>query len=145
MTHLEDFKHQIRIMARFADADMMGHVNNAKYVTYVEEARIHYARDVLGWRDESGTLGMILARTEIDYLLPLKIGQTVRVYTRCSRIGRKSFDLQYAIVMDEGEALVSTCKTAMVAFDYERGVSVPVKDSWRERILAYENTPPETA
>ena len=140
---LEDFAYHFTITARFADGDIMGHVNNAKYVTYLEEARINYAREVLGWRGGSNALGMILARTEIDYRLPLHIGDTVNVYVRCSRIGGKSFDLSYAIVMNESNQPVATAVTTMVAFDYGQGISVPVVDDWRSRIHTFEKTPPD--
>ena len=140
---LDEFNYFIRITVRFADADMMGHVNNAKYVTYLEEARIQYARDVLGWQKTPRELGMILARTEIDYLRPLMFGDTVRVYVRCSKIGRKSFALRYVLVDDASQEIVSNAMTAMVAFDYTQGVSVPVEQVWKDRILAYETTPPE--
>lgn len=139
---LEDFKHSIVITPRFADTDIMGHVNNASYITYIEEARIQYARDVFNWNGEASKIGMILAKTQIDYLLPLHIGDTVQVYTRCSRIGRKSFDLSYILVLTKGERLVATATTTMVAYDYTREASILVSDSWRERIIDYEKLTP---
>ena len=139
---LEDFKHSVIITPRFADTDIMGHVNNAKYVTYLEEARIQYARDVFDWNGEASKIGMILAKTQIDYLLPLHIGNTIQVHTRCSRIGRKSFDLTYVMVLVKGDRLVASATTTMVAYDYTREASIMVSDSWRERMIAYEKLTP---
>lgn len=141
---LDNYKHNISVITRFSDTDIMGHVNNARYVTYLEEARIQYTRDVLGWGGEAREIGMILAKTVIDYLLPLHVGDLVKVYTRCSRLGRKSFDMSYVIVLAPDDNLVATASTTMVAYDYTREASIMVSEDWRTRIAAYEKVAPTT-
>jgi len=143
MMLLDDFKHSILLTTRFSDGDVMGHVNNARYATYLEEARIQYARDVFGWNGEPDEIGMILVKTVIDYLMPLRVGNTIKVHTRCSRIGRKSFDLNYIVMIEGKGALVSTATTTMVAYDYQREASVLVSDEWKKSVLAYEKIKPE--
>jgi acyl-CoA thioester hydrolase len=102
---------------RFQDCDPMGHANNAVYSTYLEEARI----GVLG------TLAtFILARVEIDFRAQLRAGDEVEVRTRCARIGTKSFELEHEIGVDE--RVVAHAKSVLVAYDYERGESVPLPD-----------------
>jgi acyl-CoA thioester hydrolase len=134
---LENFIYSVPIEVRFADLDVLGHLNNAKYSTYIEQARITYVRDVCNWNGNWLHLGMILARTEIDYKLPIEFGEPVRVYVRVSRLGNKSFDFEYAIVKNEDE-LAAMAKTVIVAYDYEKGESIAVPQQWREAITAYE-------
>ena len=141
MQNVGDFRHSIELMARFGDVDMLGHVNNAVYITYVEEARIQYARDVLGWDGTPSKLGLIVARIAIDYLLPIYAGQTLRLYTRCTRLGNKSFDLAHLMLLDE--ALVSNIDTTLVAYDAVTEQSHPLPDAFRQNIIAYETVPPE--
>jgi len=139
---MEPFRYQIPIEVRFADLDVLGHLNNAKYLTYIEQARIVYVRDVCGWDGANWKhLGMILARTEIDYKLPIAFDDAVKAYVRVSRMGGKSFDMEYLVTRQRGETeeeIAATVKTIMVAYDYQQDSSIPIPDSWRERILAYE-------
>jgi acyl-CoA thioester hydrolase len=138
---MDGFRYKLPIEVRFADLDVLGHLNNAKYLTYIEQARIVYVRDICGWEGNWKQLGMILARTEIDYKLPIDFEHQAYAYVRVSRLGSKSFDMEYLVTRQKGateEEIAATVKTVMVAYDYQQDTSIPVPDSWRERILAYE-------
>jgi acyl-CoA thioester hydrolase len=139
---LEDFRHSISISPRFTDIDLMGHVNNATYLTYLEEARLYYAHDVFRGGIKAESPGMIMVKASIDYLLPIYLGDPIHIYTRCSRFGRKSFDLSYVIVKEADERLLSVATTTLVAYDYSRLKSVIIPAEWRERVTAYEKTQP---
>ncbi len=120
---LADFPYVHRDSVRFRDCDAMGHVNNAVYSTYLEEARIGVLGDLIDF---------ILARVEIDFRSELRAGEEVEVRTRCSRIGTKSFDLEHVIAADG--RVVAEAKSVLVSYDYERAESVPVPDALRERL-----------
>src|SRR5688500_14260905 len=92
------FRHVTPVQLRFKDLDSMGHVNNANHFTYMELARVHYFHDVIAENNDWSQNGFILAKMTIDYKLPLMMGDEVVVFTRCSRVGNKSFDLEYALV-----------------------------------------------
>ena len=117
------FVHRERV--RFRDCDPMGHVNNAVYSTYLEQARI----GVLG-----GLSAFILARVEIDFRAELRAGEEVEVRSRCGRIGTKSFDLEHELHADG--RLVAEARSVLVAYDYETGRSVEVPDAVKARLLA---------
>ena len=114
-----------RDTVRFRDCDAMGHVNNAVYSTYLEEARIGVLGDLIDF---------ILARVEIDFRSELRAAEEVEVRTRCSRVGRKSFDLEHVITADG--RLVAEAKSVLVSYDYERGESVPVPEELRRRLAS---------
>ena len=138
---MEGFRYQIPIEVRFADLDVLGHLNNAKYIAYAEQARIMYVQDVCGWQGNWTQLGMILARQEVDYRLPIAFGDNVQVYIRVSRIGGKSFDFEYVITRQRGDEepeIAAEVKTIMVAYDYQEDTTIAVPDDWREEITAYE-------
>jgi acyl-CoA thioester hydrolase len=115
------YVHRDRV--RFRDCDAMGHVNNAVYSTYLEEARI----GVLG-----ELIDFILARVEIDFRSELRNGEDVEVRTRCSRIGTKSFDLEHVISADG--RLVADARSVLVSYDYELGASIEVPAELRARL-----------
>ena len=108
---------------RFRDCDAMGHVNNAVYSTYLEQARI----GILG-----GLEPFILARVEIDFRAELRAGEQVEVRSRCSRVGTKSFDLEHQIWA--GDRLVADAKSVLVGYDYTSGASVPLTENQRRRL-----------
>jgi acyl-CoA thioester hydrolase len=110
---------------RFRDCDAMGHVNNAVYSTFFEEARI----DALG-----GLADFILARVEIDFLSELRAGEQIEVGTRCSRIGNKSLDLEHEI--HANGRIAARAKSVLVGYDYARGESAPLPEELKSRLSA---------
>jgi acyl-CoA thioester hydrolase len=108
---------------RFRDCDAMGHVNNAVYSTYLEQARIA----IMGGLGE-----MILARVEIDFRAELHAGEDVEIRSRCGRIGTKSFDLLHEL--RAGDRLVAEAKSVLVGYDYTAGRSVPLTENQRRRL-----------
>lgn len=137
----EDFRHHIQIEIRFADLDAIGHVYHATYLTYMEQGRIHYLRDVFGWQGDVMSIGLVVARLEIDYRASLFMNDTVHVATRCSRMGNKSFDWVYLLRREKDGApdeIVATALTTVVHMDYKTRVSLPVPQHWRERYQQFE-------
>ena len=120
---MEEFPYIHRERVRFRDCDPMGHVNNAVYSTYLEQARIGVVGDLAPF---------ILARVEIDFRAELRSGEEVEVRTRCGRIGTKSFDLEHEIVADG--RLVAEAKSVLVGYDYDAGRSVPLSDDLRRQL-----------
>ena len=122
-----DFVHQETV--RFRDVDAMGHVNNAVFLTYIEEARIAYLL-----RFGAEVTQMILARAEIDFRAPLRDGDELEIGVRPVGVGTKSFELEYEV--RSADALAAEAKTVIVSFDYESGRSVDVPQTWREALAA---------
>jgi acyl-CoA thioester hydrolase len=126
-----DFVHVERV--RFRDLDPMGHVNNAVFLTYLEQARVALFSE-LGAATALEEMNMIVARVEIDFKAPVRLGQEVEISVRASRFGTKSFDLDYELRV-EGET-VAEAKSVQVAYDYDRREPVPVPAEWREKLTA---------
>jgi acyl-CoA thioester hydrolase len=126
-----DFVHEERV--RFRDLDPMGHVNNAVFLTYLEQARIAFFAEA-GAATGLEDMNMVVARVEIDFKAPVRLGQEVEVSVRASRFGTKSFDLEYELHV-EGE-LVAEAKSVQVAYDYDRRQPIPVPAEWREKLTA---------
>lgn len=126
------FNYAVDIEIRFADMDALGHVNNAVYLTYFEMARTKYWQDVVKW--DWKTLGIIIARAEIDYVSQLTVRDRAKMYIRTSRVGNTSFDLEYALVRkgdDGSELLAAKGMTVCVVFDYEKQKPSPIPSEQR--------------
>jgi acyl-CoA thioester hydrolase len=138
---MEPFKHKTPIQIRFKDVDKMGHVNNANHVTYVELARIRYFDDILKadgrW---SKDMGVILARTEIDYVSPIFLHDNVFVYMRCGKIGTKSLTTEFAIVREKNgrEELLAKGVAIIVYFDYHHNRTIAVPEDHVDKLKRFE-------
>jgi acyl-CoA thioester hydrolase len=118
-----DWPFVIHERVRFRDVDSFGHVNNAVYSTYLEQARL----DALG-----GLGSVILARVEIDFRAEVNVGVEIEVRSRCTRVGTMSVELEHEILA--AGRLAAEAKSVLVGFDYERRVSAPITDRLRERL-----------
>ena len=127
------FSHPIEV--RFRDCDPLGHVNNAAYLTYLEQARLFYWRSLWGFGLDDGSVrpGVIMARAEIDYRLPARYGQTLEVRIDVAAIGRTSFTYDYEIVDGDGR-VVASARTVQVMYDYERAAPVPIPAEIRQKM-----------
>jgi acyl-CoA thioester hydrolase len=124
------------LQVRFRDCDAMGHVNNAVYLTYLEETRFAYWRHLWGAGEPApGVPGVILARAEIDYRRAARYGDVLTVRMAHEKIGRTSITSLYEIVDAAGET-IANARTVLVAYDYTTGQSVPLSDDVRARLLA---------
>jgi acyl-CoA thioester hydrolase len=114
---------------RFRDLDSLAHMNNAVYATFLEQARIAFLES-----NGAHVGNMILARLEIDFRSPAGLGEHVEIAVTPTRVGTKSFDLEY--VMRVGGRVVAEAKTVLVAYDYTHARSVEIPDEWKERLAA---------
>ena len=126
------------IPIRFSDMDAFGHVNNAIYLTYFEIARSNYWKEIIEW-DWSET-GIILGRSEINYLKPIVIDDVIACYVRTTRIGNSSFDVMHVLVKvtEHGEEICTTGKTVCISYDYNTNKSVPIPKTHRHKMIEYD-------
>jgi acyl-CoA thioester hydrolase len=127
---VEGFPFVHRETVRFRDLDGMGHVNNAVFSTYLEQARLAW----FGGDEEMPLRDVILARTEIDFRDQVGVGEVVEIGVRPVRVGTKSFELEYEL--HSGGRVVAEAKSVLVGYDYARGESIPVPDRWKRRLSA---------
>ncbi len=140
------YKHKAKIEIRFSDLDVLGHVNNAHYLSYFEQARINYFKEAIGNNINWAKKGVILASATLDFLKPIFLNDNIFVFTKCQRVGKKSFILLHSIVKEtpRGEDEVARGTTVMVCFDYENRSSMDVPNEWKDKLTIYEygNTQP---
>ena len=126
------FYHPVKI--RYSDLGPRQHVNNARYLSFVEDARIAY-RKHLGLSDE---VGVIIVNTNITYHDPIFLDDQIKVGVRVTKCGTTSITFEHCIVDQDSEKLYTSVETVMVTYDYRQDRSVPVPVSWREAIAAFE-------
>jgi acyl-CoA thioester hydrolase len=120
----------------------MGHVNNAVYLTYLEQARLHLWRERWQVDPRQSGEGIILARAEVDFRSPAVYGETLEVRLDVAGIGRSSFTYEYEVVEAGARRLVLTARTVLVWYDYAAGRSVPIPDAIRALLEEERRTAP---
>jgi acyl-CoA thioester hydrolase len=141
-----DFAFCSPVDVRFADTDAMGHVNNARYLTYCEIARAGYYEAVtnrpLPLGVHGATEGMILAEIRVTFRAPAFYGETLSVETRVSGIGRSSFTMDHRLTAPDSRyghrRLVATAESVLVTYDYVSERPIPVPPDLVESIEAFE-------
>ena len=112
---------------RWDDIDAFGHVNNAKYLTYIQEARFLW----------SPLLEMVVAKAEVDYLVPIyEGGRFYDITLWVEQIGNSSFTLGYEVIGDNG-VVHAKVKTVQVAVSMETKKSRPLTEPERELLKQY--------
>jgi len=137
---MSDFRFFHPIVVRYGDLDPQGHVNNAAFLTYLEQTRVAYVRHLGLWDGNSFLdIGIILARIELDYKEPILMTDAVEVGLRTSRLGNKSLDMEYVIREFNTGQVFAEAKTVQVAYDYQKGKTIPVQDHWRKTLQDFED------
>ena len=111
---------------RWGDLDAFGHVNNATYLVYAQEARYAWSK----------MLEMVVARAEVDFVAPIYAGDFyLDIEIWANKIGNSSFGLTYE--MKNGDELVARVKTVQVTVSMETKKSRPINDAEREFLTKY--------
>jgi acyl-CoA thioester hydrolase len=119
------------IAVRWRDLDAFNHVNNANYLTYLEEARLQWLRHVPGWFDEHSM--PVLAASEVNYRRPIEWPAELHVELTCQRLGNSSITLAHRIVdADDRDRLYSDGHVVMVWMNPATGKTVPLPQSIRD-------------
>ena len=131
------FFHPVEV--RYGDLDPQGHLNNAKYFTYIEQARIAYWRQLGLWNGGSFLdIGIILAEARMAFKTPVRWGQPICVGVCVNRLGNKSLDVICKIEDAETKIEHASGSTVQVAYDYYASKTIPIPDEWRKIIANFE-------
>jgi acyl-CoA thioester hydrolase len=132
------FFHPIEV--RYGDLDPQGHVNNAKYLTYFEQARVNYLIQLgLFSRDQSFMeIGVVIADIHIAYHAPIHYDDNIKVGVKTIKLGGKSVVLDQCVMSTDTGKTMAEGKVVMVTFDYKDLKSIPVPVEWKNRISEFE-------
>jgi acyl-CoA thioester hydrolase len=122
-----------KIQVRLTDIDILGHVNNAVYLSYFEMTRIHYFNELVGsdwnWMEN----GVVLVHNDITYIQPIFLEHKPEIHMYCNKIGNKSFTLSYEIYV-EGQ-LKTTGSSTLVGYNTKQQKSIEIPGAIREALL----------
>jgi len=117
---------QSKQYVRWGDLDAFGHVNNATYLVYAQEARFAWSK----------MIELVVARAEVDFLAPIYQGDIyLDIEIWVNKIGTSSFGVTYE--MKNGDELVAVVKSVQVTVSMETKKSRPLNDAERDFLNKY--------
>ena len=135
----EQFNHWQTISVRWGDMDALGHVNNAKYFTYCESARMSYFEAIELWKfREHDRQGPALVTATCTFKQQVRYPAELDVGARVSEIRHRSFTLEYEIYRRGSDELVADGSSVIVWVDYEANQAIPLSDGLRAAIRRFE-------
>jgi acyl-CoA thioester hydrolase len=138
------FIYELQIQKRFADFDMLRHVNNTTYPQYVETGRLGYFRDFLNF-DITKHLA-VTVQFEIEYVRAAEFSDNLSVLLKTKSIGNTSIVIEYEVVNSENRATVyARGSVKQVTCDARTGKPTRLPDSNRRVIIEKEGFPIEEA
>ncbi|THJ66991.1 acyl-CoA thioesterase [Arthrobacter echini] len=133
------FVHTVPMPLRFGDEDSYGHVNNVRFLQFLEDARVMLMSEP---RDSGSFMELLdadhytlVARQEIEYLAPLNFSTTpAAVDVRVTSVGASSFEMGYVVrdrVGTEGSTTSAIASTSLVLVSRSTGRPVRIADVLR--------------
>jgi len=154
---LPDYPFAISLYVWFRDLDAMGHVNNAVYFTYFEQARTRYWLSLISdevsasplhhpknQENDFTKLGFVVVHAECDFTSSAGLGESLLVGCRLSEIRKSSFVFEYRVVTaektgsDADSRLIATGKTVQAIYDWDTKKTLPFPDDLRKKVEARE-------
>lgn len=124
------FRHCLPVQIRFTDIDMLGHLNNNVYLTFMDLAKIEYFTAVSGRKIQATDLRMVVVNVSCDFLSPSFMGDNLEVWTQTTRIGNRSLHLEQRIV--DRNTGITKCigRTVMAGYDPATALGADLDARW---------------
>ena len=116
---------------RWRDLDAFNHVNNANFLTYLEEARIRWF-ETLEHEWVNDVMAPLLAAVQINYRMPIPYPADVVVELYADRVGNTSATIGHRIVSSDRGTLYADGHVVMVWIDRASGRPIPLPEDVRK-------------
>lgn len=122
---------ELAIATRWPDFDALGHLNQAVYHVYLDEARDHALRQTVG---DFSAWPNVVVHTSIDYRREIALGvREIIVSTKIAEVGRSSARFEQTVSTADGE-IAAEAEAVLVAWDPEARRSREITQAERERL-----------
>ncbi len=131
-------QHECIIKVRGFHLDYLGHVNNARYLEFLEEARWSYYENSPGVAKMSQRkLGMVIANININFRAPAVLGDSLRIVTAVKSMGTRSLVYEQTIYLNDTDKIATVAEITVVVIDLETQKSIPIDDEMKEALLSH--------
>jgi len=137
-----NFKHKISVKVRFNEVDMLGVCNNAVYISYFEEARLQYFKE-LGLIPKEGIFSdgklFFVVRNEINYKDHARFDDELHIYSKISYIKNSSFGFGHLIIKTKGNIVAADGTGVIVCVDTSTRKSTQLSKEFYDKVSEFED------
>lgn len=116
---------EVHVELRWSDQDLMGHVNNARIMTIIEEARVRAMDQLRRMAGVGGSFGAVLRTTNTEFLAPVMYPDEVVVRIWIERIGNTSFVMHHELNQNDQVAVTVDATVVMFSSESQKPMSIP--------------------
>ena len=130
--------HSIKIKVRGYHLDMYRHVNNARYLEFLEEARWNFIEskiDLNDWMKKG--LGFVVANININYRKPASLDAILDIQSRVSKVNKRSATIEQKIFLENTEILIADADVTFVVVSTDTGKPVPLEGELLETMQSF--------
>lgn len=128
---------QTTIKVRGYHLDVYQHVNNARYLEFLEEARWQWLEDVdaFHWLMEQ-KLAFVVVNININYRRPAVLGDVLNIESEVSQLNGKSGIISQRVLLARDNSVVADAALTFVCIDLRTQKAVPMEGELRDRLAA---------
>lgn len=137
-TALFEFHHKMHVQMRFTDIDMLGHVNNNAYLSYMDLAKVCYFADVLPSGMDWRSVSSVVVHIDSDFYAPAYFEEPLVVLSAVVSVSERSFRMEQRVINEKTGQTKCIGRTIMAGFDAKTATGKPIDRSWVEHVAKYE-------
>lgn len=134
-----DFHHVIDLQTRFNDIDILGHINNSVYLSFLDLGKAEYFVSALGQKMEIGKVGVAIVNINCNFYSPAYFDEPLQAVTAMVRLSGRSFTLEQRIFNPSTGDVKCVAQTVMAGFDPTTATSQPIPEDFAARARAFDH------
>ncbi len=138
---LYEFRHRYPLQIRFNDIDMLGHLNNGVYLSFMDLGKTHYFKAVMPKGVDFKKINVVVVNINCDFFAPTYFDEPIEVLTAVTSISQRSFKMEQRIVNSNTGQVKCIGRTVMAGFDPKTAQGAEIEQAWVEALTAYEQHP----
>jgi thioesterase III len=134
----EKIMHTVTIKIRGYHLDVYGHVNNARYLEFLEEARWSFIEQQMPIQEfEKRGIAFVVVNININYRQPALLDYIIEIKTEMVKIGHQSAKIHQEIILSGGDKRIADADITFVALDGKTGRVLPLEGELRRSLEFY--------
>ncbi|MBD5200049.1 MAG: acyl-CoA thioesterase [Bacteroides sp.] len=135
---IRPFYHSYPLQMRFNDIDMVGHLNNSIYLSFLDLGKIHYFKAVMGNQVSWEHIPVVVVNININFYSPTYLEEEIEVVTAVYAISEHSFKMEQRIINRQTGDIKCVANTVMAGFDPKTAKGAPIDPVWANAIKEFE-------
>lgn len=135
------FRHFLPVQIRFSDIDMLGHLNNNVYLSFMDLAKLDYFQTIAGTQMRLTDIRLVVVHIDCDFLMPAYFTDQLQVWTAITHIGDRSLTIEQRIIDAPSGQIKCIGRTIMAGFDPATASGATLDQRWVDAAIAFEQHP----